>query len=256
VFSGGVNISRSFVIMFAHVRSTQLLMLALVCCAFSGIALGADRVPIDPAVPILTPDDPFSIAVIELPSGETIPVSIVTASDAAVADLLRSQPLDPTLPVRVARTVRSPGGEIVHANIVEIGRRTTPELDKRAGRIGGGWVVNDELPFTAEAELDALLNGEAVHISRAGRTLAEDGPTCHLSGLPVVEILVWFDPDTNRTTAPNYRIRIVDPQDDGAQTSSMVSGDGVNGGGGEEDQPPTDGADPIGSPDRVPPRSE
>ncbi len=247
--------------MFAHVRSTQLLTFTMVCCAFNfnGIALGADRVPIDPAVPILTPDDPSSVAVIELPSGEAIFVSVVTASDVAVTELLGSEPLDPALPARVARTIRSPGGATVHVNIVEIGRRITPELDKRAARIGSGWVTNVELPFTAEAELEALLNGEAVHIPRDGTAADDEGPTCHLSGLPVVELLVWFDPDTTRTTGPNYRIRIVDPPENGGDTAAMSSGNIITGGGNggdDEEPPPSEGADPIGSPDRVPPRSE
>lgn len=242
--------------MLAHVRTTRLLTLVATLCVLSGVALGADRVPIDPAIPILTPNDPSSVAVIELPSGETVWVNVVTVSDVSTAVLLGGEARDPSLPARIAGTIKTPAGETVHVNVVEIGRRGVSGIEKRAARYDAEWVVNNELPFTAEAEVAALLAGEPVHVASDVRSPQADGATCHLSRLPVVEILVWFNPDAIRTAPPNYGIRIIEPPEDSGGVPSMNSTDndgGFDAGGGEE--PPTnDGADPIGSPDKIPPR--
>lgn len=243
--------------MFAHVRKTHLITLVGTLCVLTGVALGADRFPIDPAIPILTPDDPSSFVVIDLPSGETVRVAVVTVSDVSTAVLLGGQARDPSLPARIARTIQTPAGETVYVNVVEIGRRGMSGIEKRAVRYATEWVINDELPFTAEAEVAALLAGEQVRVPGDVRSPQADGPTCHLSFLPVVEILVWFDPDRIRATPPNYSIRIIEPPDDSGGVPSMQNADddrGLDPGGGEEEDPPIgEGADPIGSPDKVPP---
>ena len=243
--------------MFAHVRKTHLITLVGSLCVLSGVVLGADRFLIDQSIPILTPDDPSSVAVIELPSGETVWVKVVSVSDVSTGILLGGEALDPSLPARIPITIQTPDGNTVHVNVVEIGRRGISAIEKRALRYLGDWVINDESPLTAEAEVEALIAGEQARVPRDNQSPQAEGPTCHLTGLPVVELFVWFDPDAIRRTPPNYGIRIIEPPEDPGgvpSTNRTDENNGFDAEGGGEDPPPGEGADPIGSPDKIPPR--
>jgi hypothetical protein len=98
------------------------------------------------------------------------------------------------------------------------------------------WIVNTEMPFTREAELEAALEGFSVHRPRDITRFMDEEPACWLTGEPVVVIPVRFDP--GRPAVLNYGVQIVLPE------AESNFGDG--------DKPPGDdgdGGDPGGNPD-------
>ncbi|NOT02529.1 MAG: hypothetical protein HOP29_18130 [Phycisphaerales bacterium] len=215
--------------------------------AQGGSAIGSGAV-------ILTPDDPASMASIEGPWGDAITVRVVTVADLPAARQLAAVPLDPSRPARQATMLLSPAGTRIDINFVEGGN---PVAGLRPGsRNAETWLVNTDPAVTAEAEIVALLQGHALRPAVRSRR-ALDGPTCCVTGLPIVEIVVdagSFD----RVSVPNYALQIVTaatmppPPPPVTAPGTEFGGTGTNGtgtSGGPLSQPGGDGADPIGSPD-------
>jgi len=242
--------------MFAHVWGKHILPVLAIACLCGTVAFGADRRPIEATIPILMADDPGSIALIDGPWGQAIYVRVVTLSDVRESSLLTGADADPTRPARVATTIFAPDGQPVHLNLVEIGQSVSDDLSRRSST----WVVNAELPFSAGAELAAALEGRNVRRSNASRRAAGD-VVCHVTGVPIVELFVWFDPDVTRAVSPNYGVQVVvnpsiAPEGGETDAGESLRGDGTLGGfkdgwGNPEAGSDGDGADPIGSPDQI-----
>lgn len=244
--------------MFTHFRSTNLLMVAGLLCASSGLSFAADNRPIDLGVPILTPDNPDSIATIVY-GEEEFDVRVVTLSEASVASLLSPDGRDPVAPVRIAKTILSPSGARLPVNIVEIGVRAADYFGRRGSRSSVQWVVNTDLPFTAQAEIQLAIEGGSVVRPRSISNARVPQDVCYLTGVPIAVLYVWFDPAADRQVPPNYGIQIVIPDgQSGFDTSSASDGgdglgsDGDDGGDSGDGDGDGEGADPIGSPDREP----
>lgn len=235
--------------MFTHVRSIHVFALLGLLGVSSGSSFGAGNRPIDPALPVLTADDPDSVATIVGPWEEPLHVRVITLSDLPVVSSLVSDQRDASEPVRIATTISAPTGEPVHINIVEIGRRTIRQAgEKRDSQRNVEWIVNTDLAFTADAELAAALQGVNIRQPRGLRQSPPDEAT-------VVEIFVWYDPNTDRSVRPNYGIQIITLDGhDGVNEFDPPTGDAGQGGDDLGDGPPEegDGGDPIGSPDRSP----
>ncbi len=247
--------------MFSHIKTTHIfVVLGLIGSILSGPSFGADRAPVDPAIPVLTPDDPNSVATIIGPWGEPITVRVIRLSDVPAATLLFDDGSDPALPARVATSVRDPLGGVININIVEVDNVATARLNRR-GQRRVSWIVNTDEPYTVATQLQAAMRGESVAKKKSFRSMRGD-PVDYVSGEPVVEIYVWFDSATQRTERPNYGIQLVDPGDADPSLSPASAppggtpngggGTGIESGGGTDGPDSGDGADPIGSPDRAP----
>jgi len=249
--------------MFAHVTVKQCWRVLALTMVLACAARGADRRPVDPAIPILSADDPGSIVAIEGPWGDPIYARVVTLADVPAASLLVNEAIDPARPVRIPTTLQAPDGSVIHVNIVEIGYRSV----ERKGRTATEWTVNTDPPFCVAAELAAAVEGRSIRQQRAiSRGTTDDEPVCYVTGVPIVELYVWFAPDTTRTVAANYGVQVVPSasvvaDSDGGSNGMAGSGDvslrivnpvppdGGFSGGNPNGGDPTDGADPIGSPD-------
>ncbi len=199
----------------------------------------------------VVPDSPDSVAVIESDAWSSpLTLRVITLDDEPV---LSEIDLDPALPGRTATSIIHPEtGERIHINIVEAGIASDASSARRRDRVQDSYVVNNELPFTREAEIAAVLNGDTVR--RIGEaSISTDGdPVGWITGEPVVEIFVRFVPGDGRTSRPHYGIRIVDPTDGDTTQGPIASGGGSEGGdpGGSPDPPEcNDGGDPGGCPD-------
>ena len=248
--------------MFTHIRSTHVFVVAGLLCVSTGVAFGADNRPIDQSIPILTPDDPNSIATIVLPGDEPtqVDVRVVRLSDASVASLLVPDGRDPAAPARIAKIIFTEGGP-VQVNVVEVDRQELDASGRRGSRWNVRWVVNTDRPFTVQAEIQAALEGRSIVQPRPMTEEWRPDAVCYVTGAWIVELFVWHDSLADRQVRPNYGIQIVTPGEPGWETAGTTSTTGGQGGldGGDEDggdddddPPPGEGSDPIGSPDRAP----
>lgn len=243
--------------MSTHVRIKHVAaILPLLCVgAYPTFAQGGSTIGSGPVV--LTPDDPASMASIEGPWGDAITVRVVTVADVPAARQLTAVPLDPSRPARQATMLLSPAGTRIDVNIVEGGHPVAIAGLRPGSRNAETWLVNSDPAVTVEAEIVALLQGAALRpAARSRRT--SDGPTCCVTGLPIVEIVVYAG-SFDRVSVPNYALQIVTaatmpppPPPVTAPPATDLGGTGTNGtgnSGGPLHQPGGDGADPIGSPD-------
>jgi len=251
--------------MFSHIKTTHIfVVLGLIGSILSGPSFASDRVPVDPTIPVLTPDDPKSVATIIGPWEGPMTVRVIRLSDVPAVSLLYDDGSDPAAPARIATTIHDPLGNAINVNIVEIDNVVSARLNRR-GQRKSVWIVNTDRPFTAATQLQAAMRGEGVAERRSVRSMRQTvDPVGLLSGEPVVEIYVWFDSTADRTEHPNYGIQLVDPGSAGPGTLSPGAGSppgggpngdggaGIEGGPGGDGPDGGDGADPIGSPDRGP----
>ena len=215
----------------------------------------ADRV-------ILVPDDPNSVATIDGPWDQPVTIRVVILADEPFLSSLSAGDRNPSEPIRVATAIRHPDGEIVQINLFEAAQRILVINTRRGSRQYVDWVVNAELPFTSEAELQAAIEGFDIHRSvgsgKRGFLEARRDSVCWLTGEHVVQVRVLFDPE--RPAVVNYGVKIVSVGEPGALMSLSEDGPGPdeNDGGdpaGNPDQPPLTGgdSDKDGSPDDDPP---
>lgn len=243
--------------MSTHVRFRHIASIAwLLCIVTASPVAWGDSASATGAV-ILTPDDPESMAYLDGPWGAPILIRVITVADLPLARQLSANAPNPLLPARQATALMSPAGTRIDVNIVEAVPPAVGSSLRFTGRDFATWQVNSDPAVTAEAELIALLQGSALRpLARSRRS--SDGPTCCVTGVPVVEVVVNAG-SFNRQTVPNYAIQIVN--EDTAPPPPPIAGPPANGGeigggnttgggnSGPLHQPGGDGADPIGSPD-------
>ncbi len=253
--------------MQSHLRIMHLTCCLVWASAVVAPAFAGEGRAIMSGLTILTPDDPNSTATVVGANGQEVVVRVVTlAQESPFALLVENQP-DPSLPSRVAQALATPWGERIDVNIVEIDLRVAEERQSlRATRSQSEWIVNQDLPFTLQTEVEAALRGETARLPRGSVARDSVDAVCFQSGEPVVELFVWFNSSAMRTMAPQYGLQFVEvvnapppqgPSDPpGGTGGTGGTGPGTGGGGTGTtmgDTPPTgDGADPIGSPDRKP----
>ncbi|MEE9296865.1 MAG: hypothetical protein V3W34_18120 [Phycisphaerae bacterium] len=194
---------------------------------------------------ILVADDPNSVATIDGPWDLPMTIRVVTLSDEPLLSGLSGADRDPSKPIRVATAIRHPDGEIVQINLFEVAQRILVIKTRRGFRQYMDWVVNTELPFTREAELQAAIEGFDIHRSagrgKRGSLEASRDSVCWLTGEHIVQVPVLFDPE--RSAVVNYGIQIVSVRDPGVLMSSNDDGPGPD---------ENDGGDPAGNPDQPP----
>ena len=250
-----------------------LTLAVIVGLGITGLTRAGDRfsnrrIPTGGA-PFLVPDDPASVVTVDLPDGESVRLRVVSTPELPLASLISPGAIDPSAPERLATTIETPSGAIVNINIVEFGLvKATRQISRRDRGSAARWVVNNELPFTAESEVQASQEGRSIRV--AGTDSATGDAVDYVTGAPIVELFVLYNPSAPRLRAVNYAVLLADDAQGTPTTSAATSGNGTepnNGDGGasggsgngldsEAWQPPDnegDGADPIGSPDRIPP---
>ena len=241
--------------MFSGNRIWGVMVPIALAGAMLAARVGADGGPAGPV--ILVADQANSTATIDAEGwADPIEIRVVTLSDEPVLSL-PPDAFDPSDPVRIATSILHPAtGELIDINIVEIGRGV--ELRNDGGR-EVVWVANDESPFTRASEMAYALEGLSVH-RRAEVRLSADAPVVDwVSGAPIVEVFVWYEAGSRRTTRANYGLQIVDRESasrkgrgpapsggDPGGSPGPPAGPGSQGGG------PACGGDPGGGPDLPP----
>lgn len=217
--------------MFAHIRFIRVLAMLAAGCVGFGVASGAGDSPRHLGTRLLIPDNPHSIATIVTSNGDAIQVRVVTLADARPLRALVDEQPDPAQPARIATTLIH-DGEAIEINIVEAGFHTVHVVVGERSRVRVEWLVNGELPFTDDVELEWALEGESVHQPGTADVSASADTVCAYSGVPIVELWVRVDLDSVRTSPPNYGLQIVHESP----------------GGGRHERPGTEGGDPAGDP--------
>ncbi len=205
--------------MFTMNRSRRLTLMTGLLCTFPVIACGAD---------------PAGDVTIDGPWAQPLVIRIVTVD--AAPPQVETTGATPDQPQRIAMVVRHPAtGEAININLVESAERLV-ELTTWRGRSYTmvETVINDDRPFTLDAEAQAAVEGVDIRQANNGAYPTGDQATGWWSGDPVVEILVSFAQD--RAAFTHYAIRVVSPMRGDARFKTR--GDG-----------PKEGGDPGGNPD-------
>lgn len=183
-------------------KTKNRIMLVGLVCLCTGFARAANPAsPVGDRV-VLTANDPTSVAIIDTPTGASVTVSVVTVPGDSPSS-------DPSLPSRTAASIEMPDGSVIHVNLVEVGQRVINATIGKRPRQFIEWVVNAERPFTDDAEAMAAQAGFDVHQSRLNQIPFGPKSVCWVTGQPVVEIPVVFNP--NRIRGDNYRLEIIPP---------------------------------------------
>ncbi len=219
--------------MSIRILSAQVALLG-VLLSCPAMVWGGDAANPDDGAVILVPDDPTSTATIDGPWSQPIHIRVVTISDAPA---LSDPDADPSLPGRIATAIRDENGDLVHLNLVEARRQTTTVRTRIGSRDFVEWIINTDLPFTRQAELDALLEGTAIRRPQRLGDLGGREVVCHRTGEDVIEVPVFYD--ATRPRPANYAVQIVTELFPPGKTAPGEDGGGDPGG---------DGGDPGGDP--------
>jgi hypothetical protein len=213
---------------------------AVIFCMTAPSASVAFEPVADVAVsPGLVPDDPNDIIAIPGPWTEQLFVRVVTVADGPQSDAAQS---DPSRPTRTAFDITHVNGSIVHVNLVEVGQVTRTVNFGYRQRVVTEIAVNSELPFTVQAQLMAANQGFDIH-QADDFSLPTQSTECWVTGQPILEIPVTFDP--NRMNNVSYGLEFFTvPPGDFVPPPNPEDGDD-----GEDEDPRLPGGDPVGDPD-------
>lgn len=192
-------------------RSKRLVLMAGWLCVFpvGAFAAGPADAPTESAV--FFPDDPASLVTIDGPWAQPLVIRIVTVSDVPAWTALIDPDATPDQPQRIATVIRHPvSGDLIDINLVETTHRVVTVLANRGrSRSVVETIVNNERPFTRDAQWQALSDGRNIRQPNDGAYPTGDRAVGWSSGRPVVEIPVWFDAE--RSAFTDYAIQIVSP---------------------------------------------